>query len=275
MVNDNYPQTATKLGPYKLNTIVTGDALELAKVIPNESIDLIVIDPPYNCGKDYGPHWNDSLPEDEYLIWYRQVCTESFRVLRNGYLYVSCTVPQLWTLRPLWEEAGFRFQVLLIWHGANYPNRVPIRSQWRLLYEPIFMFLKGPKLSMINAFPAINTDAVLQYSRPQGNYRGHKQRVHIVQKPLGLYQALIARTPGQIVLDWFVGSGTTAMAAKSLGRNYLAFEIDPATADLARQRVANTPPPLFIMPQPEQTTIASQNPMPDLQRLPETEANKR
>lgn len=56
------------------------------------------------------------------------------------------------------------------------------------------------------------------------------------------------------MLDWFVGAGTVAMAAKSLGRNYIAFEINPFFAQDARQRVANTQPPLFV-PQPEQIAM--------------------
>jgi len=210
----------------------------LARMVPDESIDMIVTDPPYNAGKHYGLA-NDRLPEAEYLDWYRWIPRESYRVMRNGYVYVSCTVPQLWTLRPLWEEAGFSFQCLLIWHGANYPNKAAVRSQWRLCFEPIFMFLKGAKLPMIDAFP-FNTDAVLEYPRPQRNYRGHKRRVYVVQKPLEMYQAIIARTPGQVVLDWFVGSGTVAMAAKSLGRDFIGFDLNPAAVELARQRVGET-----------------------------------
>jgi len=53
--------------------------------------------------------------------------------------------------------------------------------------------------------------------------------------------------PGLIVLDPFSGSGTTAAACKQLGRNYLGFEIDPDTAELARQRVRDTQPPLFVV----------------------------
>ena len=63
--------------------------------------------------------------------------------------------------------------------------------------------------------------------------------------------AWLARTPGDIVLDPFCGSGTTCLAARALGRHYLAFEIDPDTCELARERVRNTQPPLFV-PEVEQ-----------------------
>lgn len=243
------------LGPYELNRIYTGDARELAKAIPNESIGMIVTDPPYNVGKDYGDDINDALPEQEYLDWYQWICQESYRVMGNGYLYVSCTTNQLWTLKPLWESFGFSFQMLLMWHGPNYAgNSNTIRQQWRLLYEPIMMFLKGPKLSMLNEVRGYQADAILRYTRPQSDFSGELKRIHPCQKPLGLYQNIIARTPGQVVLDWFIGTGTTAMAAKSLGRGFIGYELNPLTAESARQRVAQTQPPLFVL-EPEQLTL--------------------
>lgn len=225
------------LGVYELNRLHTGDAMEMASGIPDGAVGLAVLDPPYNCGKDYGPYWDDSKPEEEYLEWYGRMAEETYRVMGNGYVYVSCTVPQLWTLRPLWEGVGFSWVMLLIWEGANYANGATIRSQWRMLFEPIMMLLKGPRLPMVNAFPGVNTSSVLRYARPQSNYTGNQRRVHIVQKPVGLYEALIARTPGRVVLDWFVGSGSVLMAAKSLGRDWIGFEINPGTAEIARARL--------------------------------------
>lgn len=181
------------------NAIVTGDARELASAIPDESVDLIVTDPPYNVGKDYGAEVDDSLADEEYLEWYRWICSESYRVMRDSYLYVSCTTNQLWTLRPLWEQAGFSFQMLLMWHGPNYAGGSnTIRAQWRLLYEPIMMFLKGRKLPMLNEVRGFQTDAILRFTRPQSDFGGELRRIHPCQKPLGLYQNIIARTPGRL-----------------------------------------------------------------------------
>jgi len=244
------------IGPYlpgpndAENGIYVGDALALMRGLPDESIDLIVTDPPYNAGIDYGEQVDDSLPTAEYLDWYARICAECYRVIDNGYLYASCTTHQLWTTRPLWEAVGFSFQVMLIWHGPNYAsNSNVVKGQWRLLYEPIMMFLKGKRPAMIDPGKGtdISSDAVLRFTRPQTGYGGELKRVHPCQKPLGLYRTIIARTPGEIVLDPFVGSGTTAMAAKSLDRKYLGFEINPEYAEDARKRIVGTQAPLFTL----------------------------
>lgn len=240
------------LGPYRLgpndtpeNGIYTGDCLALLRAIPGSSVDLVVTDPPYNAGKDYGPLVDDNLTESAYLGWYERWATECFRLTGNGYLYVSCTTPQLWTLRPLWEKTGFAWVMMCIWWGPNYAgNSNTIRQQWRLLYEPIMLFLKGERVPMLNNVRGLNSDAVMRYTRPQRSFSGDLRRIHPTQKPVALYRNIIGRTPGEFVLDPFVGSGTTVMAAKMLGRRYLAFEIDPDVAETARQRVRETQPPL-------------------------------
>jgi len=77
------------------------------------------------------------------------------------------------------------------------------------------------------------------------------------KNPLVYLQWLEAFTDsGAVVLDLFSGGATVPAVAKFSGRNYIAFEIDPATADLARERVANTQPPLpGCVPEPEQMTL--------------------
>ena len=249
-----------KIGPYDLDSIITGDAREVMQQMPDGCIDLVLTDPPYNVNKDYGEGADDARPEGEYLEWYTAWAREVYRVHSNGYLYVSCSVPQIWTLRPIWEEIGYRFQMLLIWHGPNYAgNSNTIRGQWRLLYEPIFMLLKGPRLSMLNEVRGFNSDAVIRIPRPQRNFAGEQKREHVTQKPIGLYETLIARTPGQIILDPFLGSGTTAVAAKKLGRRYIGIELSPEYCQIAERRVAETQPPLFI-PDAEQAAMFGEPP---------------
>lgn len=221
------------------NTIICGDCLDVMRQMPDGCIDLVVTDPPYNVGKDYGDTTDDKRPEAEFLEWYSSVAEEVFRVHAGGYAYVSCSTPQIWTLRPVWEDAGFAFVMLLLWHGPNYAgNSNTIRGPWRLLYEPIFMLRKGARAPMLNEVRGINSDAILRFPRPQRNFKGLQRREHPTQKPVGLYRALIGRTPGAIVFDPFVGSGASAMAAKGLGRHYLGCDISQEYVDMANRRIA-------------------------------------
>lgn len=225
--------------------------------IPDESVNMIVTDPPWNLGKDFGPLVDDQLPEDEYLAWYFKMAAECYRVMTDGYLYVSCATEQLWTLRPIWKAVGFVWDLLCIWHGPNYAgNSNMIRQQWQILYEPIMMFHKGKKLPMLNELRGYQTDAVMRYTRPQSDYGGELHREHVCQKPRSLYVNIIGRTPGRIVYDPFIGSGTTGMAAKVLRRPWLGFEIEPSTAQIGRRRIAQTKVPLLVLEIEQQLEMA-------------------
>lgn len=231
-----------KLGPYDENTIVCGDCFDVMSQMPDGCVDLVLTDPPYNTGKDYGDQVDDSRDPSRYLEWYSRVAAELYRVCGNAYLYVSCTVPQLWELRPVWERVGFSFQTMMIWHGPNYAsNSNVIRGPWRLLYEPILMFLKGKKRPMLADMHGYNSDAVQRWVRPQRDYSGWQRRIHPAQKPIGLYRCIIARTPGELVFDPFVGAGTSAIAAKMLGRGFFGCDIIPCFVTFARERLARAP----------------------------------
>jgi site-specific DNA-methyltransferase (adenine-specific) len=221
------------------------DCLNLMRLWPDAYVDLVVTDPPYNVGKDYGHATNDNMPEAEYLEWYAERAAEVFRVHKGGYLYVSCSTAQLWTLRPVWEQVGYSFQMLLIWHGPNLcaPGG-NIHRQWMLLYEPILMFLKGPRLPMLNEIQGIKTDAVITTARPQRNFNGDQRREHVAQKPIALYRTLIARTPGQVIFDPFMGSGASGCAAKQLGRDFRGCDISRDYFDIAVRRITEAQAPL-------------------------------
>lgn len=221
-----------------VNQIICGDCLEVMRDWPDGCVDLVLTDPPYNVGKDYGPTTNDKRSDLEYGNWYLEIAIECHRVHKNGYLYVSCTVNQLWNIRPIWEKVGYKWVMMLIWHGPNYAsNSNVLRHPWRLLYEPIMMFLKGDKLPMLNDLEGIDTDAIQRWTRPQSQFSGFQARDHPTQKPVGLYWTLLGRTPGLEILDPFCGSGTTCVATKMLGRRFIGIDISEEYCEIARQRL--------------------------------------
>lgn len=215
-----------------------GDCLEVMKTLADSSVDLIVTDPPYNIGKDYGPSTDDAMPAADFLAWYQERAAEIFRIHAGGYLYVSCSVSQLWTLRPIWEAIGYSFQMLLFWHGPNRARRgSDVIRQWSILYEPILLFLKGKRLPMLNEVAGPKTDAIIRATRPQRNFTGDLKREHPTQKPANLYWTIIARTPGQVVFDPFIGSGTTGMACVQTGRKFIGIEIHEPYFEIAKHRI--------------------------------------
>ena len=198
--------------------IECGDCLELMRDIPDKSIDLIVTDPPYGKKADKGTNgfgtsknrryqggWDNQRPD-------KQVFDEMFRISKN-----------------------------LIIFGANYfCDMLPFSNHW------IFWDKKGD-ISFKNPF----ADGELIYTtftspikrvvfKQQGFITDSKdKRYHPTQKPSELIQMLIEQysNEGDIVLDPFLGSGTTAIACVNTGRHYIGFELDPQYYDIACKRL--------------------------------------
>jgi len=204
-----------------INTITTGDARELAKAIPDNSIDLIFTDPPYI---------------QKHMHLYGWLAEEAARSLKPGGLLL-CYVGTYWKYNVI-QDLGKHLDYFWDFIALNRGNR-PIMWQRHVLagYKSILAFSKGkPEL-------------------PSGNIldtwigSGEDKRYHIwgQDESTARYYIACFSKPESVILDPFVGGGTTAMACKVLGRNFIAFEIDPDTADIARKRLETVQP--LLMPE--------------------------
>jgi site-specific DNA-methyltransferase (adenine-specific) len=249
------------LGPYLLgpndtpeNGIYCGDARKLAKAIPNESVDLVLTDPPYGTVDGRGKvikrgselvafnpgEWDETL----LLDW----IPDALRSLRLG-CWISVFTDKL-SVKTLWEaleKSGARGKQTFYWVKNNPPPQP--RMNWCSGVETAVLATKGAVKHWFGGGWMLNY--VVSPLAPNSERVGHP-----TQKPLRVMIHLLKAmsTIGDIVLDPFVGSGTTAVACKMLGRHYLAFEIDSTTCELARERVRNTQPPLFV-PEPQQAEM--------------------
>jgi len=237
-----------------INRVHNADCLTFMRDMPDESVDMVLTDPPYNVGKhylggDYGH--NDNMPEDDYWLWYAERFREVYQVMRDRtYLYVTSTSKQMFLIKPLLEELGFTWLQVLIWYGPNMVGgSTAFRMPWTQLYEPISLFAKGKRIRMFNVSVEANSHDVLIEARPQSNFS--EGRYHICQKPLNLYKRIISRTPGQIILDPFAGSGTTGIAAKNLGRDFILVEISSNYCEMIQERLAQAVLP-FTKPETQE-----------------------
>jgi len=245
----------SKLGPYLLGPndesqgIYTGDARELAKAIPDESVDLVLVDPPY------GINWQSArrtasdrfakIPGDNRIdaSWLAQ----GWRVSKQGaaiYLFTHWRVAYIWM--NAMSSAGYTVKSFIVW-DKGYHGCGDLNGSYAPQHEVVLFGAKG-RHNLRGRRPK----DVIRYNRVSPS-----RLLHPAQKPVELMESLIVASSdeGDVVTDWFTGSGTVPVAARKLRRQYLAFEIDPATADLARERVRNTQPPLFV-PQPRQVEMA-------------------
>lgn len=210
-----------------LNQIVTGDARELATQIPDESIDLIFTDPVYENIDDY-----------------RWLAETAARVLKpDGHLLAWQATPYIpETLQALGQFLTYRHTLSMTRSNiASLACRAYMYTHW----TPCFWYTKDKEARPVARFRDSIDDPFIV--NPQVNHKWHKP----MKTTLAWLQAFSRLD--DIVADFFVGGGTTAVACKRCHRNYVAFEIDTDTAEKARARVAATQAidPVFLEDQVE------------------------
>ena len=249
----------------KKNSILHGDSLELLKQIPDKSIDLVFADPPYNLQlKDtlYRPDQttveavtNDWDKFDTYqaydnfsLLWLK----ESKRVLRDGgALWVIGSYHNILRLGTSIQNLGYWILNDIIWHKTNpMPNFRGTRFTnahetllWCTTTRKAKYTFNYQNLKELNEGKQMRSDWHIPICAGKERLReSNNQRSHPTQKPEALlYRILVSSTnKGDTVLDPFLGSGTTAVMAKKLQRNFIGFEQDKEYIKLAKKRLKQT-----------------------------------
>jgi site-specific DNA-methyltransferase (adenine-specific) len=207
--------------------------LEVMKNIPDKSVDLVLTDPPY--GVSYKKTGEIYMVGDTVnLIPY--ILPIFYRILKdNGAIYMFSSTTKLVDTLPIFNTY-FKLHSIIIWDKRI--GRIPRQlSHYKLRYEPILYGSKG--LHRLNSYK----DDVFQCDIPRG-----KKRIHPTQKPIEIIKYFIENSTNSksIVLDPFLGSGTTIKVCKDLNINYIGIEISPEYCSMAQARVNATPEPLFI-----------------------------
>lgn len=222
------------------NQIYKGDCLELIKSIPDHSIDLIVTDPPYvlcgsnsihnNLGKTFSGCAKEIAPISNGFDL--KLLDEWVRVMKDINIYIWCSKAQLMDYFHYFiDKLGCNFEIL-VWYKPNcipFANTAYLKDKEYCLY-----FWKNKNLN-------IKYDRGHTVFSHIANVEDKKLYGHPTIKPLYIIENLIYNSskPGDVVLDTFLGSGTTAVAAKNLGRQYIGFEIDDKYFKLAQDRLNN------------------------------------
>ncbi len=231
-----------------LNRIIHGRCEQVMKEIPDNSIDLVVTSPPYNlknstgngmkCGK--GGKWSnaalingyeeydDCLPHEEYVSWQRKCLTEMFRIIRNdGAIFYN----HKWRVQGgLLQDrqdivSEFPVRQIIIWKRKGGINFNP--GYFLPTYEVIYLIAK-PDFKL--APKANRYGDVWEFTQELNN-------IHPAPFPVALIDRIISSTNANIILDPFMGSGTTAVVAQGLGRKYIGIEQSEKYCKLAEQRI--------------------------------------
>jgi len=245
-----------------------GDILEVARSITAGSVDLVFADPPFNLGKEYS-HTDDDLGRNEYIEWTRSWLRACANLLKNtGSVYVMTIQKDIWIYQQLLEEMGFLFRNIIAWKNSS----MPIKNRYCINYQPIIYFTKTDEYTFNCKAESHISNAALPWGRKnKGNLMidqwndipyvsggcmaakeaifesGTKKKAHPCQMPVRLAERVVkfSSNPGDLVLDPFVGSGTTAEACLRLGRRFIGVDVSPEYCAIANARLERAADTLF------------------------------
>ncbi len=237
--------------------LICGDAIEELKRLPNESVDLIFADPPYGLAKKKGLGWAyskhitlteewDIFTKDEFFKFNQEWINECLRILKHGGSFWLCgsfhNIYQLGFILQHIHEVKINNSIVwfkpnaqpnitcrmftestehLIWATKNHGNK-----RWTFNYELMKTLNKGKQMRNVWEIPL---------TPKSEKWAG----AHPTQKPLELLKRIILATSneGDVILDPFVGSGTTSVAAKMLNRNSIGIDKEKEYIKIAQKRL--------------------------------------
>lgn len=210
------------------------DAVAWLRSIPSASVDLVVTDPPYESlekhravgtttrlkhSKASSNDWFEIFPNARFEDLFREV----HRILKkNAHFYLFCDSETMFVAKPIAESVGFKFWKPLIWDK----QRIGMGYHYRARYECILFFEKG-KRRLTN----LGTADIISAPRIVGGYP--------TEKPPEVASILIQQStaPGELVVDPFMGAGSTGIAAIRLGRQFLGNDLCFEAVEIAKIRL--------------------------------------
>lgn len=254
----------------RLGKLFNMDAIEFLKCIPNESVDLIFADPPYNIKKT---EWDTFESQKKYIDWSMQWIEEASRVLRpTGSLYICGFSEILADIK--WAAAElFKGCKWLVWY---YRNKANLGNDWGRSHESLLHFRKSKKFifNLDNVRVPYNAHTLRYPTHPQAQSsqyaNGNKKKYvwsphpngakpkdvfelptlsnsswektpHPTQKPVELINKVVTASSneGNLIVDPFGGSGTTYAVAEAYGRRWLGSELDAGYCEIIKNRVTD------------------------------------
>lgn len=241
------------------NYIKCGDCQELIKELPDQSIKIVLTSPPYNivrpnCADRGYDLYNDGMTNEEYVLWTRKLFKEFERVLKpNGCILYNLSyggensTAMYLVIADLIQNTDFTIADTIVWHKSTaMPNNVSQNKLTRLC-EYVFVLCRK---SEFNTFET-NKKVIGKRKTGQEIYENYYNYIiaknndgstdlnkatystELCSKLLNIY----SNSQEDIILDTFMGTGTTAIACIKMFRNYIGFELSQAQVDYANKRI--------------------------------------
>ncbi|OPY49329.1 MAG: Modification methylase MjaV [Methanosaeta sp. PtaU1.Bin112] len=233
----------------KIDEIYQGDCLELLPNIPDMSMDMVLTDPPYSSGgmasttraRPTGEKYTvtgtklvrpdflgDNRDQRSFMIWCSLWMAQCYKKLKDGGLILCFTDwRQLPTISDAIQVAGFVWRGIFVWDKTEAAR--PDKGRFRHQCEYIVYASKGPfRKSSKACLPGVFRKAV-----------NSREKFHQAGKPVELIEELLRISPPEaLILDPFIGSGTTAVACLRTGRHFMGFELSEEYYEIAARRIA-------------------------------------
>lgn len=223
--------------------LVCGDCLEALKQIKDESIDLLITDPPYKttsrgCAGNSGGMLQKDINKKGKVFTYNNIdcieyAPEFYRILKDGsHCYVMTNHVNLIHMLNTFTQAGFHFIKSLVWDKGNKIMGQYYMSQ----FEYILFFRKGKGVKINNC----GTGDILSVPNIKSKDDSGKN-LHDTEKPIGLMKILVENSSkeNETVIDPFMGIGSTALACIETNRKFIGIEIDNKYYNIAEDRIKN------------------------------------
>ena len=223
----------------ELNVVYNEDCLEGMKQIPNKSVDLVITDPPYlidTVGSGlYSQKDKQYIKELNFMKdgFSKEILDEICRVMKKINLYIFCSQKQIIPLLDYFVREKKCNWNIITWHKTN---PIPACGNKYLTDTEYVLFFREKGVKIYGDYQTKFT----YYLTPL-NQKDKIKYNHPTIKPLNIIQNFIINSSkeGEIVLDPFMGSGTTAIACMNTNRNYIGFELDKGYYDIILERIKN------------------------------------
>ena len=225
----------------QINKIYNEDCIEAMKILKQESVDAIITDPPYNIARDnnfttMGRAGIDFGEWDKGFDQFTWINTAYTVLKKGGTLFLFNDWKNIGEIAKHAEKQGFAIKDMVRWKKSNPMPRNRDR-RYIIDFEVAIWLVKPNGKWVFNRLSDTYDRCEYEYSiTPKNEKIGHS-----TQKPVALMEEIIKRhtNENQIILDPFIGSGTTAIASINTNRNYIGFELDKIYFDLANERIEN------------------------------------
>jgi site-specific DNA-methyltransferase (adenine-specific) len=215
-------------------TLARGDAVEWLHGLPDASVDLVITDPPYESlekhravGTTTRLKHSKASSNDWFAIFpngrFEELFRELFRILkRNSHLYLFCDAETMFVAKPIAERVGFRFWKPLVWDK----KKMGMGYHYRARYEFILFFEKGKR-----KLADLGIADIIEVPRIRNGYP--------TEKPVDVSAVLVQQStsPGECVVDPFMGAGSVGLAAVQLGRSFLGNDVSETALAITRARL--------------------------------------